>query len=572
MVGLSSDPFSRPIAKRSAQDAHTSKDKRVKTDHEVDARRPAVTIQDEDTDLDGPSNGLEAEDERFFGDGLSAEQTQALDYLAQNDVAEEPNLELDRQGLRRMINRLEKAIKANDKMRGQYPDDPAKFMDSELELHKEIGLLSSLSDYPQLYRFFVEFGGLDSLLNLMSHENADIACDAVTVLGELIDAESTGDDQAVELLTTLRDRQAFEILASVLSRLDKETEIGRSGLLTALSIFDNVVGLDPSLKAELCAKTNVLQWCFTQLQERKPGTTITDIDQTSAELLSILIEGVDANVKLFMQLNPTDPLLMLIAPYRKIDPAGALEEEYQANLFELLCVIVSDAEGKDQFLEAEGVELMQRLVSDSKSSETRRKSLQVLEFACAGWLGGAVCVRLIEAGMLRDLFTMFMKKSDLSLLQIILGIFVAFFRTLNEGESERIRVMNKFTEKSCQKVDRLLDLRSQYAAKVGKLASMQSKSRSTNQDEGYQFTDYLDRLDAGLAGLQLVDICLAWLIGSEPDVRAHMQNTPDVPYSSITSTLTELLEATRPPASESAEGEVLQEIEMLESLITATQI
>jgi beta-catenin-like protein 1 len=88
-----------------------------------------------------------------------------------------------------MILKFEKAINKNQEMRVRYMDQPEKFMESEADLDEEIKNLLSLTEAPQLYPEFVKLGTVTSLLSLLSHENTDIAIDAIDLINELIDED-----------------------------------------------------------------------------------------------------------------------------------------------------------------------------------------------------------------------------------------------------------------------------------------------------------------------------------------------------------------------------------------------
>ena len=60
-------------------------------------------------------------------------------------------------------------------------------MASEADLEAEIKALSILSDHPHLYEEFAKLGCVSSLVSLLSHENTDIAIDAIEIINELID-------------------------------------------------------------------------------------------------------------------------------------------------------------------------------------------------------------------------------------------------------------------------------------------------------------------------------------------------------------------------------------------------
>lgn len=60
-------------------------------------------------------------------------------------------------------------------------------MASEADLEVEIKALSILSEHPNLYEDFAKLGCVSSLVSLLSHENTDIAIDAIEIINELTD-------------------------------------------------------------------------------------------------------------------------------------------------------------------------------------------------------------------------------------------------------------------------------------------------------------------------------------------------------------------------------------------------
>ena len=55
-------------------------------------------------------------------------------------------------------------------------------MDSELELHEAIQELRAIATVPDLYPVLVQLNAIQSLLELLSHENTDIAVATVDLL------------------------------------------------------------------------------------------------------------------------------------------------------------------------------------------------------------------------------------------------------------------------------------------------------------------------------------------------------------------------------------------------------
>lgn len=77
---------------------------------------------------------------------------------------------------------FEKRTLKNQEMRIKFPDNPEKFMESELELHEAIHELHVVATVPDLYPVLVQLNAIPSLLELLSHENTDISVGIVDLL------------------------------------------------------------------------------------------------------------------------------------------------------------------------------------------------------------------------------------------------------------------------------------------------------------------------------------------------------------------------------------------------------
>jgi beta-catenin-like protein 1 len=68
-------------------------------------------------------------------------------------------------------------------------------MASEADLDTEIKGLSILSENSELYEEFAKMGCVASLVSLLSHENADIAIDAIQIISELTDEDVEAEQE-----------------------------------------------------------------------------------------------------------------------------------------------------------------------------------------------------------------------------------------------------------------------------------------------------------------------------------------------------------------------------------------
>ena len=110
-------------------------------------------------------------------------------------------------------------------------------MASEEELDTEIKTWSILSEYPELFEEFRKLGSLGSLVQLLAHENTDIAVDVVQIISELTDDEVEAEpEQWNALVDGMVEESLLEMLSQNLRRLNESNESDRSGVYHTLSM------------------------------------------------------------------------------------------------------------------------------------------------------------------------------------------------------------------------------------------------------------------------------------------------------------------------------------------------
>ena len=150
-----------------------------------------------------------------------------------------------------------------------------------------------------------------------------------------------------------------------------------------------------------------MSWLLIRVQRKE--STISQNTQYAAEVLTVLLQNSKQNRKKITTLNGIDVFLQLLSDYRKRDPAkGTEEEEYVENIFDAITCCVDDREAKDQFLEAEGVELILLMVKAGNMSKDR--AIRLLDHALEGSGGDRCSERLVDAAGLKPLFGTLIKK------------------------------------------------------------------------------------------------------------------------------------------------------------------
>ncbi|KAK4459742.1 Catenin-beta-like protein [Cladorrhinum samala] len=540
---------------------------------------PAAPPEDED--------GGDDDEGRFFGGGITAQEKEILDYmddpsLSNPSALPDDDSKIDQSWLKKTALAFEKKISRNAELRARYESDPSKFIESEADLDSAIKSLSILSEHSTLYPLFAKLGCVGSLVSLLAHENTDIAIDAIEIIGELTDEDvAASDEDWNALVDGLLESDLLGLLLSNLSRLDEEAqEADREGVYHALSVIENLCSR-PEVTETIGSDEPLLKWLLSRAS--KAEKPVTQNKQYSAEILAILVSSSSKNRRSLTGLEAVDSLLQLVAPYRRRDPdkTSGDEEEYVQNLFEALTSLVDETEGKTKFLEAEGVELCLIMLKEGGKKLVKPAALKLLDRAASSSSSSSsstsssssssnpksnsdsdsdprvppasllVCQKIVEAGGLKPVFTMFMKKMDRFTAERMVNLFASLLRSLPADSPERIRALAKFVEKEYEKTEKMVKLRRDYAAMLAAVdARIEREKQGMDSEEDIadmEVTWLAQRLDeGGLFTLQTIDVVLAWLIAEDDGARkkiGELLADRDEDFGVIKATIEEQIEA-----------------------------
>lgn len=209
-------------------------------------------------------------------------------------------------------------------------------MESEADLDRAFTFLMPLTQNPLAY--YPELTSSETLLptltNLLTHENTDIALQAVSVLYELTD-EEVGEDLVEEeedqdkrdelarhvrmvvddFLQALLDHSLLDLLVPNLARLDEaKDEADRTGVFNIIGIFENLLGFMPPLAVQIVKQTDLLPWLLKRIAVKAYDSN----KQYASELISILTQE-EREVRLKVaELGGMDTLLQVLSVSRKI--------------------------------------------------------------------------------------------------------------------------------------------------------------------------------------------------------------------------------------------------------------
>ena len=394
-------------------------------------------------------------------------------------------------------------------------------MGSEADLDADIKALSILSEHPELYEDFAKLGCVASLVSLLSHDNTDIAIDAIEIINELSDEDVDAEpDQWDALIDAMLEADLLTLLYDNVARMDEDLESDRAGVYHILGVMENLSSRS-SVVLEIGLHTKFVPWLTSRIQKKE--ATVSQNKQYSAEILAILLQSSSENRASFVSQNGVDICLQLLSPYRKRDPAkGTEEEEYVENIFDCITCCVDDIGGKEKFIEAEGIELCLIMLREGKMSKPR--ALRLLDHSLGGPSGTICCERLVEAAGLKATFGLYMKRQASESTEHLLGIFASLLRSLPAETSQRVRLLSKFEEKNWRIIDNLVTTRREAASGVAVVDKdiREEIAKLAAEEQGDRADEWLSRrLDAGLYTLQTADTILAWLV-AEDDRAKHM--------------------------------------------------
>ncbi|XP_048464360.1 beta-catenin-like protein 1 [Rhincodon typus] len=479
------------------------------------AKRPRGVDDDDEEDLKVSHKYGSARRSYYEESGITVNEDEEeagkkkILELMENDEAEP----LDESSVKKMILTFEKRAYKNQELRIKFPENPEKFMESELDLNDIIQEMHVIATMPDLYHLLVELNAVQSLIGLLGHENTDVSIAVVDLLQELTDIDTLHESEegAEVLIDALLEGQVVALLVQNLERLDESVKEEADGVHNTLAIIENLAEFRPEMCTE-AAQQGLLQWMLKRIKAKIPF----DANKLyCSEILAILLQNNDVNRELLGDQEGIDVLLQQLSLFKRHNPSTNEELEMMENLFDSLCSCLMLSSNRDRFLKGEGLQLMNLMLREKKMS--RASALKVLDHAVIGPEGSDNCHKFVDILGLRTIFPLFMKTpkkmkkagmTEKEHEEHVCSILSSMLRNL-KGQ-QRTRLLNKFTENDCEKVDRLMELHFKYLEAVqvadkkieGEKHDMVRQGEIIDDDMEDEF--YLRRLDAGLFVLQLV--------------------------------------------------------------------
>jgi len=234
----------------------------------------------------------------------------------------------------------------------------------------------------------------------------------------------------------------------------------------------------------------------------------------ASEILGMMLQYSERCRGAMTKLEGVDKLLRGIAVYRKRDPADSEESEFVQNMFDSLCSLMLLPEHQHTLGKVQGLELMIRMMREAKFAAGL--ALRLTDHALRH--SPANCQLFVDKLGLKVLFALFMKKGPKAKAhsaqreseEHVMSIVQSLTRYCTA--TAVARVLNKFTENTFEKLERLLEMHEEYAISVRDADAKRLRGETQKIDRELDVDDeeqlFLDRCDAGLFTLQQIDIII----------------------------------------------------------------
>jgi len=461
---------------------------------------------------------IERQPKKARMDGLSQADMDKIEKVMEGEG--EDGGALDETQVKKIILQFEKKALKNQENRIKFPDQPEKFMESEMELHDAIQELHNIATVPDLYPILVDLNCTSSMLGLLCHDNSDMSVAVLDLMQELTDVDTLNESEegADSLIQGLVDNQVFSLMIACVERLNETVKEESDGVHNALAVLENIMEFRPAVCKDV-AESGFMTWLIKKLKVKVPfdGNKLY-----ASEILSILLQNEPDNRIMFGELGAIDSMLQQLAYYKRHDPTVQEEIEYMENLFNCLCSLLLQRENRDRFLQGEGLQLMNLMLREKKKSRTG--ALRVLDHALSGNDGADNCSKFVDILGLRTIFPLFMKTPKKSKRagvstdeheEHVISIIASLFKNCtvgNNASKQRERLLVKFTEGDHEKVDRLMELHIKYYNKVEDCDRRLQRELKRKKEEMTDDEIYIRRLQDGLFVLQYVDYIILEIV------------------------------------------------------------
>ena len=287
--------------------------------------------------------------------------------------------------------------------------------------------------------------------------------------------------------------------------------------------MENISEIDTFFCGEIIKQCKLFKVLLNGMRKKQEyGIKFDEIQLYMSEILCIYLQPMDdddneegmAVYDSFASIKGVDKILDLLqSKYLKKDPTLSEEGEYVSNLMDSLCAALASTVNQNKFHESPSAfNILLTLIKSKRY--TKMGCLRALSFAVTNHSKN--CVKLVECGGLKTIFSEFMNRKKIKkkykrvhdkekMEEYLCSILVHLF--CNLSDVNLLRLMHKFREKDCEKIDRLIEMHAKYVMRMEDNESKE-KTKGLIRDEDER---YSQRLENGLYCLQMIDILIAFI-------------------------------------------------------------
>ncbi|SBS83929.1 beta-catenin-like protein 1, putative [Plasmodium ovale] len=453
-----------------------------------------------------------------------------MDYSDEDDIdideilKQAENVEcIDENSIQKFANILKKKKSKNERDRIEHPDKPEKWVSSEVDLDEILVNAKNLSVCTNLYKSMVECNVFGDIVDLLNHPNNDIVIEVIDIIKEITNPSNLYElskDISNVVIDYLNKKKLSHFIINVLEKInEEENEEYYNAMSSIFTIFENIFELENNLQNDLLTNSKLLFFLLKRI-----SIEIKDDDSNSlyaSEILVLLILRINQFAEnvyddFYYTISIFNFLLKYISKYKDKDPPNINKKEILLNCFQALGNLLLLNENKKVFESTTGLELMLKLLSERKF--LCFPSLKIFAIVLND---KDVCNKFVELNGLKYLFCLFMlrniKKNNMNIFEfeeniitIISNLCIYCTGTCLE------RVLNKFGEKKCEKIIRLLEIRQKYndiiisEKKKKKLVVNENLEKMNIQidEDCRKNLEYIELCDKGYLIYQLTDVIL----------------------------------------------------------------
>lgn len=291
--------------------------------------------------------------------------------------------------------------------------------------------------------------------------------------------------------------------------------------------------LDPENAAKLGAQEQFVDWCIARINKQIQGRVIDDNKQYLSEILMVLLAD-EENAQLFGKNKGIDQILIFLAKYKSKEPQSEEEKETALNFFNCLCELLTVKENVNRFSELQGLELMMILLK--KKNFCSANALKVVNYSLLD--NQRNCSGVVKLQGLAYIAPVLMRKGIKSKKpdeqQLIDETILSIFRSLifNCKGLDLQRVVNKFRDNSFEKIDRLVELHTEYHSRMSRIEQKLNEPQTLmalqkdSQQQDLAQLKYNVKLEQGINVLENLDVIIVFLFGwFESDISEKIAKT-----------------------------------------------